>query len=447
MQFILGLMACLTLLVSIRKHRLFSFVTLGVLGAALYSIPGIIGWELSLTPIPNRRSPLVPTTDDVDTIVAVAWAGLLAGVIAFSPRAEQRHSPRAEQRHAMGDDYEEGQAYRLAFASAMLGGLGLFYLFYTQGFGMLAQARDEQITDPVLLIWRWVAPFGLVASALAKSRTLVLFHAMILFVIFVRGDRTMIAISTAAMLVVMARAYPQWYRFLSFNRLIGIAAAAIGVFFGKSVYLTLKIAFAGGGWNWGGRSTTEAFYSQFEPFVIYAHMNFVIRHDLHLSIKTFIIGLLSNLLIIPSMFGFSSNTYSDLIEKHQSLRIWSGLAGNYLANGYILGGTVGAIFFYFMLAFILRQCDSRFQKSHGTWKLFWCCTGGLFAFYVHRNGLDNMFSFVRQLAILSLLAAGIALALSPGVRRIRLGQHVPREPMGFDHSSRAQSTRRYRESG
>ena len=399
------MLVCLTLLASWRSHGLFSFVTLGVLGAAIYSIPGIVDLERPFFLRGTGGQLFSPTPDDVDAVVAAAWCGLLAGVMVFRPRRQQSI--------ASFQNFDHGLMVRLALASALLASAGLLYLLYTQGTGIIVESRYKQRDDVLLLLWKWTAPLGLLASTLVKSRKLVLFHAFILFLVFLRGDRTLIAITVAAILVAVTRDNPKWYLLLRPSRVIGLGLAAAGVFFGKSIYSGLKAGFSGEGFQFAGRITTERFLFQFEPFATYAHVDFVMRQNLHLRLGTFFEGLFSNLLVIPSYFGLTSNTYGRMIERAAPVRIDSGLAGNYIANGYSLGGMGGAIFFYFLLAWILRQCDARFNKSEGAWKLFWCCTGATFAFYAHRNGLDNIVSFMRQFAIVCLALAITSVILSP----------------------------------
>lgn len=420
MALILAALVCATLVVSVRRHGRVSFVTLGVVGAAIYAIPGIVDMERSFEL--HARAVFHPTRDAADAVVVVAWCGLLAGVALFSSRSNDTGpTERASERSTMR---------RLAMAAAIFGGLGLLYLIYTQGSQILISSRYDQHTDQVLLIWRWTAPTGLIASVLCKSRKLFWLNLATLFVIFLRGDRTMVAITMAGMLVAMMQSGP-WLRQLRLKHLLGIATAILVVLLGKSVYLALKAWLGGEGELRTRVSIIDQIYYQFEPFATYAHVGYVMRRGLEIPISDFFQSLFANLLIVPSAFGLSTNIYGEMIQRTQ--RIGSGLAGNYIANGYAVGGAVGAALFYFLLIWILRTCDIRFRRTSGAWKLFWACTGAVFAFYVQRNGLDNMLSLVRQIVIVCILLAAGAVALSSndGALRRPSAAKLPRQPRKF----------------
>jgi hypothetical protein len=191
------------------------------------------------------------------------------------------------------------------------------------------------------------------------------------------------------------------------------------VFLGKTVYLNLKSGLTGQGWDvTRGLSYKQQLISQFEPLATFNHIEFVMRTGVKIPFAEFVSSILGNILLVPSAFGVSTNVYNATVTAAMSSRLGYGIAGNYLAHGYVVGGTAGAVLFYLMLPLLLRLCDGQFRSKSGTVKVVWCGVGAVVAFYIHRNGLDNLFSFIRQLFIVSVITAALAAAL----RQVRVGQ-------------------------
>jgi hypothetical protein len=251
-----------------------------------------------------------------------------------------------------------------------------------------------------------------------------------LFVIFVRGDRTIVALAIAAFVVAASYKNPKWYLQLNPFQISGLALGAIVVFFGKSVYLTIKSGIAGNGWDPISFSTKAQFMSQFEPLGTFSHLEYVMRTGVTIDPWNFLESVLGNVLIVPSAFGLSTNLYNAVVSATLSPKFGYGIAGNYLAHGYTVAGTMGAALFYFILPLMLRLCDGQFRAKDGSVKIFWCCVGAVIAFYIHRNGLDNGLSFVRQVFIMSVITAALAAALRHfGIarqpQRRAIGRHRP----------------------
>lgn len=393
-----------TLVASIRLHGLATFVTLGVAGAAIYSVPAVVNLQNSFYLIAFKQSELVPTPDAADQVVLLAWLAMLVGVLVARLFGGDR-------RYLVPNRTDERHMASLAYATAFLGVAGIFYLQLSgESVYFFLAARAEQTADPVSTLWKWTALIGLVASSLSGSRKLLLFHVLILFIIFLRGDRTLVAFAAAALIVVARYKDPRWYALFTPIRIVGAGFAALVIFFGKSIYTVLKGGLSGQGWDPLSIPLGQQFLFHFEPLTTFSHLSFAMRTKTHMAYGDFISSILANLTIVPSWFGLSSNRYNEIISRSLP-GIDFGVAGNYLAHGWVVAGTAGAMCFYLVLALVLRLCDVQFRRRHGAIKLFWCCVGAVIAFYIHRNGMDNILSFVRQLVIACVLTALVALPL------------------------------------
>lgn len=417
MGIFLAIAIALTLFMSVRIHGLFSFVTLGAIGAAIYSIPGVIDAHV---PFYGKRSGLLyPTPTEADLMVLLAWVALFAGVFLFRPKAAVATEETPEVVQANQRDL-----ITLGYVSAGLAIAGYLYLAWWDGWFFFLDARGDQAATLTSLLWKWTVVVSLVAAILTRSRALLLFSLLMLFLIFLRGDRTMIAVTAAASIAALAQVRGNWVNFLAPKRLIPILAAAFLVLFGKSSWITLKSGLSGQGWVAPDIPLANQFIFQFEPFATYAHIGHVMDFNVTIGFGEFAQSILANVLIFPSLFGFDTNIYNEVVTSTLPPTIRYGVAGNFIAHGWTVAGPVGVFAFALTLCGAWRLCDSQFARRHGVVKLFWGCTGGVLSFYAHRNGFDNLFSFIRQVIIVCFMVFMIALPFKeflpgqrPGARR------------------------------
>jgi predicted membrane protein len=89
-------------------------------------------------------------------------------------------------------------------------------------------------------------------------------------------------------------------------------------------------------------------------------------------------------------------------------RISFGLAGSYYASGFafmgILGVMILAVIFLGGL-YVMNRCAAT-QK--GLVRITLVILGSTFAVYAHRNGLDNLLSFARQIFIMGVFLNSVA---------------------------------------
>jgi hypothetical protein len=400
------------LAVTVSKNGVGSFVTLGILGAAIYSIPALINLQASLGAIDSRVT-YVPVAPDVKFLVLLSWTGLLVGLgisIFLFPQIAFAGPNRLEDQSMKS----------IALACAIMAWAGVIYFMISEwSIFFFLKERMDQDAGAFATLWRWTGVLGLVSALLARNRRLLYTNAAIMILIFLRGDRTLVAIATAAMIVAASYRDAKWWRRLSLPQIVGVTFAAAVVFLGKTVYLNLKSGLTGQGWDvTRGLSYKQQLISQFEPLATFNHIEFVMRTGVKIPFAEFVSSILGNILLVPSAFGVSTNVYNATVTAAMSSRLGYGIAGNYLAHGYVVGGTAGAVLFYLMLPLLLRLCDGQFRSKSGTVKVVWCGVGAVVAFYIHRNGLDNLFSFIRQLFIVSVITAALAAAL----RQVRVGQ-------------------------
>lgn len=403
----IAIIVTLALTYCIARHGLTSFVTLGCVGMAIYSIPGIIGLEMPFWVAASSQHFLLDAPTDSAWVLLTAWVAFISGTMLASARGA-RHSDFSPIVN------DEARLSGIAAACALLAVLSYAYDASRGGVLFFLADRDDLATDGATLVSKWFVVIGLLSSLMLPGQRYTVFFLAMLGVKFLSGDRTMVAIATAASLVVLGHKYGGWRGLLSGRIVVSLGAAGAIVLFGKPIFISIKSFFGGTGLESG--TSLEATLLSFEPIGIYSHLSYVMDTNLKISFFEFLESVLGNLLLVPSLFGVSTNLYNEMLQASFSFDVTYGVAGSYLAHGYAVGGVIGVILFYWVYAIGLVWCDWQFAKQSGLRKAMIACAGGVLAFYAHRNGMDNLGAFMRQIAfagvIIAVVAGGIR-ALQP----------------------------------
>jgi hypothetical protein len=403
MQLAIAVIIVLTFAYCVKRHGLISFVTLGSVGMAIYSIPGLMGLEMPfwVAATTNERF-LLDTPAASDWILMVAWVSFLVGAMFTASKEGVRFAyPPLE--------LDWGRLALTARACVLLSIANYAYIAAKQGPLFFLAARADQEGDAITLISKWFVAIGLVSALLISNRKMMAFLIAMLGTTFLAGDRTMVAIITAAAVVVLGHKSGGPRALLKGPVAPVLGIAAVIVVFGKPIYTAVKSFFGFGSFESG--TSIEATLLAFEPLGIYSHLSYVMDTKLRIGFLEFLTSVLGNALIVPSTFGVSTNLYNELVQGSFTFNVTYGVAGSYLAHGWAVGGVIGVILFYLAYVFGLRLCDRQFAKQSGLRKAMIACAGGVLAFYAHRNGMDNLGSFMRQIALAGLIVAFVGAGL------------------------------------
>lgn len=377
------------------KYGYFSFVSAGVFGFLVYSLPAIVGLKRSF--YSGGHNYLVPVDDASTAVVLVAWT-FFALTLAF---ARGPSKGLANVPHTRRESYIPKMW--IAFALSMA---GLAYLAALGGIFFFLESRDLQVEDYVVLIWRWVVVLGFAAAVVERHRWGQILFLSIILIIFLRGDRTIPAICGATYLVLYfnnEESRNRLYRILTSWKLI--AATSLVVFvvlFGKSIYRSIKSG-SSNELNQALDVDLAGIAYSAEPFATFDHIPSVIDFSLHIPFFEFLTSILGNLLIIPSIFGVETNLYSVTITSTLPYNLGYGIAGNYWAHAMSVWGYPMVGIFAALYAAALTLFDRTMFDRKGAARLTVVAIGSVIAVYTHRNGLDNLLSFVRQIIIASIM--------------------------------------------
>lgn len=390
---LLGILSIGTLLMAFARFGWSSFVSLGILGALLYAMPAVIGLY---SPIYINHGPgrifVQPSPDAVLTLT-LAWL-VFAPLVAVLPVAG-KPVPLAG-----------GQVGGLLRATLLLTIAGYLVIAATLGPTYFLQDRSETTLGLFSTLWRWTFVFGLVLSVQERRHWFTAVFALFLVMHMVAGDRTIPAITFGAVIIGAflsgdRRAFLPPLRVL----VMGMMVFALLVI-AKPLYVFLKspnLELAGILLH---RDQLLLAAQSFEPLGTFSLLNFVVVEGVSMPRDVFLVSVLGNALIMPSLFGVDTNFFNSFVTSQLPGHLGFGVAGNFFAHGYVVFGPAGVIAFAALFVMALYGLEVWAMKSHGVWRVAFIISGATIGLYAHRNGLDNLLSFIRQIFIVALMLAG-----------------------------------------
>ncbi|MBK1869595.1 hypothetical protein [Taklimakanibacter albus] len=423
----------LTIAVAYKGHGPFTFVMAGLGVFFVYSIPAILqlktlfsyeSKDLRYLAEAGPESGLVMLTAwatvAVTLLITTGWKSRRAPASAISgqrgrpylnapgmtrlPNRPSLNVPAAARRRpsvqAPVAKNDAARMHRFAVASLILGILGYLYLSATSGWLFFLDQRELQNDGLLTLLWKWTVPLGIVAATFSGSTKTQMGLFMLLAVLFLRGDRTMLGITMVSFALVWSYGRKDIRTLFRPTFIVaGIVLVSL-IIFGKAVYLSAKAGDLSILIDAVQPENMATVILGFEPFVTYNHIDFVIDSNLSFSLTEFVTSLLGQFLVAPSVFGIETNLYNLRVTEMLPFNVTYGVAGNYWAHAWAIGGFPMVAVFAVLYASALVFCDRYYERLSGAPKVFLAVTGTVIAVYTYRNGLDNMFSFFRQILIM-----------------------------------------------
>lgn len=407
MTLLLLMVIMLAWAVALRLHGPFSFVAAGVFCFTVYSLPALLGLVYPFTE-PGIPMSLAPASAIAIGATALAWSVFLVTIAI----------PVVPSVPVVLAGMRGGGADRnlVAFVHAALCVClaGFIVIVASDGPLFFLEDREAQSESLVRMLWRWVNAVGLVAAVLARSWRAagVFFLGMMLY--FLAGDRTVLVITAFCLVVVLGqgqslRVLFKWRNVAGLVLLIGLAL------FGKPIYVAVK---SGSLLSIQGVFSAEwfsLFLTSFEPFITFNILDLIVRHDFQMSPWRVVEGVLGQFLVQPSAVGIDSNSFNAAFTARFAPSLTYGIAGNFWGQAWAIGGALGVAIYGIIYGVSLRLCDRGTRCYAGTARVTLAILGALFAVYAHRNSLDNLLSFVRQIFIVVVTIAAVAHTIRPFV--------------------------------
>lgn len=432
---LLILVIALTIAVAYKGHGPFTFVMAGLGVFFVYSIPAILQLKTLFSYESKDLRYLAEAGPESGLVMLTAWA-TVALTLLITATWRAKRAPAAALAGSRGRPYphaiaarrrpsvqapaarnDAARMHRFAVASLILGILGYLYLSATSGWLFFLEQRELQNDGLLTLLWKWTVPLGIVAATFSGSTKTQAGLFMLLAVLFLRGDRTMLGITMVSFALVWSYGRKDIRTLFRPTFIVaGIVLVSL-IIFGKAVYLSAKAGDLAILIDAVQPENMATVILGFEPFVTYNHIDFVIESNLSFSFAEFFTSILGQFLVAPSVFGIETNLYNLRVTEMLPFNVTYGVAGNYWAHAWSIGGFPMVAAFAVLYASALVFCDRNYERLSGAPKVFLTVTGTVIAVYTYRNGLDNMFSFFRQILIMVVITWVLARLLVVFMRR------------------------------
>lgn len=281
--------------------------------------------------------------------------------------------------------------------------------------------------NSIILYYTWVSVLLLacVSNVMLRS-SLSLFTVlswMQLFLLFVSGDRTILVIFLFSVFIhkignVAPATYLMRRPFVSFAVIFLILPL---IFVAKSIYTLLPMyGFSAKLFSSLLESDTSLLVSQnFEPIHTNMMFHYIIMNNFEYDAWTLLKGTLA---FIPgsSFFGIDPHVFSDTV-KAQFYGSWgpgAGIGANFWAQGYAVAGLFGVFLFSSLVAFALATLHRGYSRSDGLFRLILLTCAGIIGFYLHRNSLEQLLSFVGRVLFFGFATYTLSLFVA-NFRRMR----------------------------
>lgn len=394
--------------------RLLDAFTVAFFSAAIYFLPGLVGYTLSpVTPDMPIKLPVEIDPEAIGIMIAVTATIVLAAVI-WDRLSRDWQAPAWRLEEA-----------RSASAVALLLAVAGLLLDAAESGGLIFEPSKRVVVEEVgrgHLIWEMGASIAAVTSFQYRQHIRFLLATVLLILDMWIGFRNAFAL-TLVTVVWMWLGRPQPFRLASL-RLRYLLLPLLGGLFIIS-YQNLKEPVRAGNWDEVVlRTTNPAWYINgivtSEPFTTQTVLNEIVRRDFRTGSDHLWAASMHLLLFSPS-FDAEPVRFNDLYQPALFPMVDHGLANNIWAQMWSAEGWPGllvflAVFVSFLAAgsWLVRSTDPGVQAGAMLFFVYW-------AFYIHRNELVVQVGFQKQVAIVWLLCTVVGILID---RAIRVGAAV-----------------------
>ncbi len=398
------------------RRRLDGFAV-AFFSAVIYFMPGLAGYTLSPTsPRSPIKLPVALQPEAIAIMLAVTVLILIAGIL-----WSQWDRCRAAPGWVLEDT---GLATWVALCIAMLG----LVLTAVESGGTAFTAEKSEVIEVVgrgHLLWQLGATLGTVLAFLRHERIAILVGWALLVLDMWIGFRYAFATSLIAIgLLWLARPEPVRLGFLRLRYWIVIFAGGLLVI----SYQNLKEPLRAGDWTEiADRVSNPLWYANgiltSEPFTTQTVLNEIVRNEFRTGTDHLEAAAYHLILFAPAL-GEEAVRFNRLYQPALFPLVDHGLANNIWAQMWSAGDwplLIGFILVFLLgLAFwsrLLRSTDTAVRAYAAIAIAYW-------AFYIHRNELQGVVGSQKQLLLVWLACAGLAIATAAVARR----QHRAERP-------------------
>lgn len=404
MQVVLVLTWLVGLAYFIRRPREADFLMIGYFAAAIYFLPGVVGYTLSpTTPASPVKLPMQLEAEVYAVMIAVLGANLVGAII-------WDHLPRL----SAGGHLVLANARSAGDVALLCAAIGVVMTWVDSGGA--AFAADKRVVIAVVgrwhVLWEMAASLGvLLAYSFGRRWVLLACMSLVLLDMYI-GFRYAFAMTFIALTVlwlarrgrVVLASLPKRYAIL----------ILLGGLFVIS-YQNLKEPLRNSDWTEiGRRLSNPVWYGAgiltSEPFTTQTILNEVIKRDFRTD-SGHLWSASEHLILFSSSLGAESPRFNDLFQPALFPLVDHGLANNIWAQMWSAGGWTLLSTFIVLHVLVLMAGSHLLRTRDPAIRVGVVLLFSYWAFYVHRNELVVQLGMEKQVLLTWLLCVGAGMLL------------------------------------
>lgn len=287
--------------------------------------------------------------------------------------------------------------------------------------------KTEQLRNPLIgYLWSTALAYAFLLALKVKSRFLVSLGGVQYFLLFMSGDRTHVAIAAVSSVIFfLSRDRRCVLRFALDNKgtlLLAMPALFLFAVYGKDVYGSVYVSFAGGGSFWevfiDRLAAQNDAVSNSEPYFIQSMLTRVIEAGTSIP-PDYLAYIPVQFLPWSGELGGDVHVQSRMF-KELFFSDWSdeaGVSSNILAEAYSVAGLVGVIVFCSFYSFVLLLFQYLLARTVGVWRICFSIMAAYWTFYIHRNSILQMIGHEKRIFYFAVLSVFLIWLVSTFARR------------------------------
>ncbi len=369
------------------SRRGFDFFSLAFVSSCVYFMPGFFGYVYEINPLRHYSVDIVPECYWVMNFVLCGiWIG---GRLSDRSLRVRKTSPTAPF---------DIRLKAAAYWGALLGLLGILMTWNTTGDALLTLTKSEfmPLLDRWQIVWETFALVGIVlAWASRQVWPFAICTGLILADLYV-GFR---ATAGFAVIAIFVYELSKKGKFVLVRDWKTGALGAISVCF-FFLYNGITWFIKEGLWDAvsGKLADSEFYLTQItwsEPFVIQSILNKVVDVNFKVS-GAHLFGLIYQVLPFSDVFGAKPGTFNDLFQPVLFPGLRFGLANNFWAEAWSVGGWIMLALYVIVYLLGLWLGSRMLRSEQNVQRLFAAMFFTPWAFYIHRNDMIYQLTMQRR---------------------------------------------------
>lgn len=403
------------------KRRRIDAFTVAFFSAALYFLPGMVGYTLSpVTPASPIKLPMAMVSEATAIMAAVMGAILLGGALWDAHQAGARTT-----RHWRLEDTSLA-----ADVALLVGILGVAIAWVETGGAVFNP--DKRVVIAVVgrghLVWEMGAILA-AALAVAHGKRIVLIGAFALLLLDMYvGFRFAFACAfIACAWMRMDAGKPLRLRELSPRTVVLVVLGGLAII----SYQNLKEPIRQGEWaEVGARLSNPVWYfagiMTSEPFTTQTVLNEVVRRDFRTD-TDHLTSASQHLIVFAPALGAEAARFNDQYQPALFPSVDHGLANNIWAQFWSAGGWPLLLVFVGVYVLLLAAGSRAMQATDPSLRALWAVFFAFWCFYIHRNELLTQVGLQKQVLLTWALCIVAAIVLAAVIKQL---EHVERTRHG-----------------